>query len=138
MLASFAAWIAHFFLLLVFFFFNDTATTEIYTLSLHDALPICGHRQAPLSKGTLEGHVIECPLHFATFDVRTGKLLSGPVAEDVPTYQVQVKDDTVYVKRAPPPSSAGAGSGGRASAGRGLINARRGAVPGARPGPSMM
>jgi len=25
---------------LVFFFFNDTATTEIYTLSLHDALPI--------------------------------------------------------------------------------------------------
>src|SRR5256885_11164282 len=27
-------------LLLLFFFFNDTATTEIYTLSLHDALPI--------------------------------------------------------------------------------------------------
>src|SRR2546427_7738418 len=26
----------------VFFFFNDTATTEIYTLSLHDALPISG------------------------------------------------------------------------------------------------
>src|SRR5256885_9929884 len=29
------------FLLLILFFFNDTATTEIYTLSLHDALPIC-------------------------------------------------------------------------------------------------
>src|SRR5260370_29786458 len=30
-----------------FFFFNDTATTEIYTLSLHDALPICHeHREA--------------------------------------------------------------------------------------------
>src|ERR1043166_10290912 len=28
-------------LFLFFFFFNDTATTEIYTLSLHDALPIC-------------------------------------------------------------------------------------------------
>src|SRR5438034_10389727 len=27
-------------MLLIFFFFNDTATTEIYTLSLHDALPI--------------------------------------------------------------------------------------------------
>src|SRR2546429_5086806 len=27
-----------------FFFFNDTATTEIYTLSLHDALPICSAR----------------------------------------------------------------------------------------------
>src|SRR5258708_11551826 len=28
--------------LAMIFFFNDTATTEIYTLSLHDALPICG------------------------------------------------------------------------------------------------
>src|SRR5690348_18440975 len=36
--------------LLFFFFFNDTATTEIYTLSLHDALPIWsptdGHRES--------------------------------------------------------------------------------------------
>src|SRR5436309_14419366 len=30
---------------LFFFFFNDTATTEIYTLSLHDALPILGRLQ---------------------------------------------------------------------------------------------
>src|SRR5256885_7168176 len=30
-----------------FFFFNDTATTEIYTLSLHDALPICIMPRAP-------------------------------------------------------------------------------------------
>src|SRR5256885_3160273 len=29
------------YLRIIFFFFNDTATTEIYTLSLHDALPIC-------------------------------------------------------------------------------------------------
>src|SRR2546427_2259193 len=33
--------------LLMFFFFNDTATTEIYTLSLHDALPIYGLGKAP-------------------------------------------------------------------------------------------
>src|SRR3712207_9081103 len=32
------------------FFFNDTATTEIYTLSLHDALPICGD-EAALRRG---------------------------------------------------------------------------------------
>src|SRR6476469_11216535 len=31
-----------------FFFFNDTATTEIYTLSLHDALPICRRRPGGL------------------------------------------------------------------------------------------
>src|SRR2546422_10824596 len=33
----------HFDTFCFFFFFNDTATTEIYTLSLHDALPICPH-----------------------------------------------------------------------------------------------
>src|SRR2546430_9059200 len=32
----------------LFFFFNDTATTEIYTLSLHDALPISSHRPVHL------------------------------------------------------------------------------------------
>src|SRR5574342_1215320 len=38
-------------LLLFFFFFNDTATTEIYTLSLHDALPICrSGRHLPLPR----------------------------------------------------------------------------------------
>src|SRR2546426_5248258 len=33
-----------------FFFFNDTATTEIYTLSLHDALPICAGCIAPTTR----------------------------------------------------------------------------------------
>src|SRR6266498_5725609 len=33
-----------------FFFFNDTATTEIYTLSLHDALPLPGHRGSPAAR----------------------------------------------------------------------------------------
>ena len=73
------------------------ANVEGVFYALRDA---CGHRQAPLSKGRLDGYVIECPLHFATFDVRTGKLLSGPVAEDLRSYAVQVRDDTVYVKRA--------------------------------------
>src|SRR5258708_18305537 len=38
---------ALFFFFFSFFFFNDTATTEIYTLSLHDALPICQLAQIP-------------------------------------------------------------------------------------------
>jgi nitrite reductase/ring-hydroxylating ferredoxin subunit len=60
---------------------------------------VCGHAGAPLSTGELAGYVIECPLHYACFDVRTGKLLSGPVSGDVPTYQVRVDGDTVYVKK---------------------------------------
>src|SRR5215212_11884852 len=39
-----------FFFIFLFFFFNDTATTEIYTLSLHDALPI-------FADGRRDGHV---------------------------------------------------------------------------------
>src|SRR2546429_6438437 len=35
-----------------FFFFNDTATTEIYTLSLHDALPISQARELVLRQGS--------------------------------------------------------------------------------------
>jgi nitrite reductase/ring-hydroxylating ferredoxin subunit len=60
---------------------------------------VCGHRNAPLSRGRLDGHVIECPLHFATFDVRTGKLIDGPVSADVPVYEARVEGDTVYVRR---------------------------------------
>src|SRR2546430_15671343 len=40
-------WRKHIKRLLFFFFFNDTATTEIYTLSLHDALPISTANIAP-------------------------------------------------------------------------------------------
>ncbi len=38
----------------------------------------CGHQNASLSKGTLEGKVVTCPLHGAKFDVITGQSLSGP------------------------------------------------------------
>ena len=59
---------------------------------------VCGHRNAPLSRGKLQGYLIECPLHFAQFDIRTGELVSGPVSTAVPIYEVRVEDDTVYVK----------------------------------------
>src|SRR5258707_15131126 len=42
--AIYAYMLRHTNILIVFFFFNDTATTEIYTLSLHDALPISRSR----------------------------------------------------------------------------------------------
>src|SRR4029077_21298179 len=57
----------------MFFFFNDTATTEIYTLSLHDALPICAPPRAlrhwPLVRrlvrcGRSEEHTSELQSHL--------------------------------------------------------------------------
>src|SRR5260221_13883085 len=43
----------------IFFFFNDTATTEIYTLSLHDALPISLRLLVPERQEVLGGRVHE-------------------------------------------------------------------------------
>src|SRR3712207_8027715 len=45
----------------VIFFFNDTATTEIYTLSLHDALPICPRARpcpTPTKPGPRPGFIV--------------------------------------------------------------------------------
>src|SRR2546430_5197781 len=44
---------------LVFFFFNDTATTEIYTLSLHDALPICDEVGPDVQANQSQGERVE-------------------------------------------------------------------------------
>src|SRR5260221_8041663 len=50
-------------MLLNFFFFNDTATTEIYTLSLHDALPISSRRRAENpARGIHQRPRTACPL----------------------------------------------------------------------------
>src|SRR5258705_10773511 len=59
-----------------FFFFNDTATTEIYTLSLHDALPISGSGGEVMVKlklaEALEGKkIILLPLSGSGIDIKT-------------------------------------------------------------------
>src|SRR3712207_7000846 len=59
-----------------FFFFNDTATTEIYTLSLHDALPICDDEGQRLVAGQLER-----PLDAGRLDHGDGVALEGEVDE---------------------------------------------------------
>src|SRR2546427_8749095 len=45
-------------LFFIFFFFNDTATTEIYTLSLHDALPICARDARLRLEAEVAGRVL--------------------------------------------------------------------------------
>src|SRR5690554_7616533 len=60
-----------------FFFFNDTATTEIYTLSLHDALPICLVVVVVLGGGCDRGQ--ENPArHIARSEEHTSELQSRP------------------------------------------------------------
>jgi 3-phenylpropionate/trans-cinnamate dioxygenase ferredoxin subunit len=58
---------------------------------------ICTHQYAHLSEGKLEDALIRCPLHGATFDVRTGEAKSLPAVKPVPTHTVRVEDGSVYV-----------------------------------------
>ena len=41
----------------------------------------CGHMNALLSMGTLEGKIVTCPFHYAQFDVTTGQKIKDPVQE---------------------------------------------------------
>ncbi len=59
---------------------------------------VCGHRNAPLSRGILSGPHVECPLHYALFDIRNGHFVEGPMSADVPAFEVRVEAGTVYVK----------------------------------------
>jgi nitrite reductase/ring-hydroxylating ferredoxin subunit len=43
----------------------------------------CGHMNAPLDQGTLEGSILTCAMHCAQFDITTGETLSGPVPPDL-------------------------------------------------------
>src|SRR5256885_6270021 len=54
-----------------FFFFNDTATTEIYTLSLHDALPISQNPHSPHPRDLLWHPGIGCTLSLTYAHVRS-------------------------------------------------------------------
>jgi nitrite reductase/ring-hydroxylating ferredoxin subunit len=42
----------------------------------------CGHMNAPLEMGTLDGKYLTCPMHCAQFDVESGRAISGPVPPD--------------------------------------------------------
>jgi len=58
----------------------------------------CTHRGGSLSRGTLEGTTVTCPLHRATFDVTTGRNLTPPAPGVVRSYKVRVEGNDVEVE----------------------------------------
>ena len=58
---------------------------------------LCTHAQALLSDGSLEGGVVECPLHGGRFEVRTGKGLGPPVPCDLKTYPARVVEGEIQL-----------------------------------------
>src|SRR5260370_42370516 len=88
-----------------FFFFNDTATTEIYTLSLHDALPISPRRQELLRNAGIPfevqpAHIPEDPLpgeHAKDYAERLAREKALAVAKQRPRDFVLGADTVVVV-----------------------------------------
>ncbi|MGA9865687.1 MAG: non-heme iron oxygenase ferredoxin subunit [Acetobacteraceae bacterium] len=59
---------------------------------------ICSHEFAALSDGWLEDGEIECPLHAARFDIRTGKALCAPADKDIAVFEVRVEGADLLVR----------------------------------------
>ena len=58
---------------------------------------ICTHAYAMMTDGYIEDGQIECPLHGACFDIKTGKALTAPATIDLRPYPVKVEGDQISV-----------------------------------------
>lgn len=66
----------------------------------------CTHMRARLSDGYVQDGVVECPLHFGKFDIRSGQALSPPCKLPLTVYAVRVEDGTVLIGLSALPASA--------------------------------
>ena len=58
----------------------------------------CSHAYARLSNGHVEGFQVFCPVHQASFDIRTGAATAEPAEDPIPTYPVELRDGEVFVQ----------------------------------------
>jgi len=59
---------------------------------------ICSHAEASLSEGEVSGEKIECWLHGAEFNLRTGEAMTPPATESLEVYQVKRDGDSVTIQ----------------------------------------
>jgi len=60
---------------------------------------ICTHSEASLSEGDISNYKIECWLHGAEFDLRTGEAMTPPAVEALETFEVRRDGDTVTISQ---------------------------------------
>ncbi len=58
----------------------------------------CTHARAPLAEGEVDGLVLTCPWHGATFDLATGKRLSAPAPDDVKCYKARIQGGSIEIE----------------------------------------
>ena len=65
---------------------------------------VCSHEGGPLEDGSLEGHELKCPWHYAIFDVRNAKVSDQTVwATDLQSYSVKVEESSGDIMVSPQP-----------------------------------
>jgi 3-phenylpropionate/trans-cinnamate dioxygenase ferredoxin component len=68
------------------------AEGEVYAVD-----DMCSHEDASLSKGSLHGECVKCPLHGSRFRLRDGAALDEPAEEPINTYDVKIEGDDILV-----------------------------------------
>ena len=58
----------------------------------------CTHAEASLCEGMVQGDEVVCPLHMATFDIKTGACTGPPADEDLRSYPVRIEGDDIEVE----------------------------------------
>ena len=65
---------------------------------LHAVDAVCTHAYARLDEGRLRGHRLICPLHGASFDVRSGAVLGAPATEPLRTHEARALDGHIEIR----------------------------------------
>jgi p-cumate 2,3-dioxygenase ferredoxin subunit len=79
----------------------DGTTLAIYNVdgTIYATSDLCTHGEASLSEeGTPTGKIVECPWHFGTFDVTSGKPAGMPCTVALQTFAVKIIEESVYVE----------------------------------------
>ena len=62
---------------------------------------LCTHENGRLDRGLFYQHEVVCPLHGASFDVRTGEVITPPAMKGLTVYPVKVEGDDIFIGLAP-------------------------------------
>ena len=78
-------------------------TIALYRLgnSIRATSSHCPHEGECLDSGFVENGTVECALHYAVFEIATGRLISGPTTGPLPVYPARIEGDDVYVDLTP-------------------------------------
>ena len=77
----------------------DGTPVALYRIgdAIYATVGMCTHATGLLADGWVEDDTIECPLHQARFDIRTGKALCEPATEDLRTYAVKIEGADILI-----------------------------------------